>query len=173
VDESIERCPRDAERDASEAAAIELVAGAAIERSSLPAIGGSFTGERVARRNEQISYRIAIAAGAFEAHDLPDVMDRGLRFGKQHCSLDRLAVGAEARPALRIDQLRVATEPLGVPDAAGIRPGSAHEIPVLHRDRFSVRPAGTPGEDGLSAAEDFPCDGRLCVGRSHRAARTL
>src|SRR4051794_13610890 len=100
-------------------------------------------------------------------------MDCGLRLGKQHCSLGRLAVRAEARLAVRIDQLRVTTEPLGVPDAAGIRPGSAHPIPVLHRDRFSVRAAGAPGEDGLSAAEDFPCDGWLYVGRSHRAARTL
>ena len=36
-------------------------------------------------------------------------------------------------------------------DAAGIRPCPGHAIAVVSR----VRPAGTPGEDGVSVAEDF------------------
>src|SRR5262249_2427132 len=171
LDKSIERRARDPERHAGEGRAVDLIGGEPIERAALAGFGSRFPGEGVARRHEEIRYRVTVASRAFEANDLPDVANDSLAFRKQHGALSRLAIGTKAWLAFGIDQRRMSAEPLRMTAAARVEPRPRRAVTTLGRRRFDGWSDRAPGENRILAAEDLLCHGRVAIGGGHRAAR--
>ena len=128
----------------------------AIERPGLAPVGVGFAGEAVRLRHEQVLDRVVVAAGAAQPDHLPGVGDGRLRFREQHGALlERLAVRAEPRLAVRLADGGVAAEPLRMPAAAGELPVPGHAIAAVGDDRLGAGRGRAGGDRRARIAEQF------------------
>ena len=141
LDEIVEHRARDAERDRAKAHPEHVEDREAVERAALAPVGVGLAREAVGLRHEQVLDRVVVAAGAAQAHDLPDVGHGGARFREQHGALlERLAVGPEPRRAVALADGAVAAEPLRVPAAAGEAPAPGDAIAAVDDDGLGESP---------------------------------
>src|SRR5690242_7310495 len=131
LDERIECRARNAERHAGKACPEQLIAGEAVQWAFLAPVVGRFPREAVGRWHENVRYRVAVAAGALEANDMPDVVDRGARLWEQQRALHRLAIRPQPRLAVVIDDRAMTGEPPRMATAAGVGPGAAKAVAAV------------------------------------------
>ena len=149
----------------------QLIVAEPIERPGLAPVGVELACVRKVGRNEQIGNLVFVASCALEPDHVPDVGERRAPLGEQHGALERLAVGADPRRAVGLLHQAVGGEPRRMLAAAGERPGAAHPIAAVDRDRSPERRARGGHRAGI--AEDSPRHLGREKGRRDRAARRL
>src|SRR6202042_3491165 len=86
---------------------------------------------------DQVFYRVAVAASAAQAEHVPVVDDRRLLTQEEEAAIVRPAV-ADKRRAVRILHGAVGAQPFGVAAAAGKAPGAGQAVAALHPDGRAV-----------------------------------
>src|SRR5215472_8879359 len=152
-DKSVERAPRDTEGYPGKARCVDIAAAKGVKQARLAWLGCGVAQHRVLLGYEQIGDRVAVAAGAAQADDMPDIGKAGACFREQQGTHDRAAVRPQLRRSARVEDRNMSAEPGGVMAAAGKAPGSAKPIAAGHRTRVGgARRA--PCDDPASGAED-------------------
>src|SRR5581483_8237704 len=117
---------------------------------------GVVAGQRVRVIDEEIGYSVGIAAGAAQAHNLPDVLDLREFAAKQHGPFASAAIGIALRCAIRLKAGTMRAEPCRMAAAAGEGPVASDTPPALGADRLGTR-AHAPGKHVTLPAENLAC----------------
>ena len=153
-------------------AGIEIAAAEAEEPARLTRRDLGVAQHGIALGDEEIRYRIAVAAGAAQADDMPDVGHRRVALWKQQGAQDLAAIRAAQRRAVGAERHDMGAEPARVMAAAGEIPGAGQTKPT--GDRAQLGPADrAPGDDAVRRSEDFLRHLGIEKGGSHRAAVRL
>src|SRR6478736_4639612 len=102
--------------------------------------------------NEQVLYRIGVAAGAAQSDDLPDVLDRGDLAAEQHGAFPGPTVRMALRCAIGLEAWAMRAEPGRMAAAAGKGPVAGDAPASLCADRLCAR-THAPGKHITRATE--------------------
>src|SRR5690242_8305009 len=157
--ERVHRAAGNPKSDAPESDRIELVAGESIKRAVAAAVALVVAIDGALVRNEQVVDGVLVAGRAAQSQRVPDIVERGARFGIE----EGLRLLAARYPEMR-------AQPGGVLAAAHEAPFPRDAVAAVHRCGLVGRARRSPGDDPVRLAKDLPGNLRIEIGARGRAA---